>query len=466
MSLKVAFHTLGCKVNYYETEALTGAFRREGFEIVDFQESADVYVINTCTVTHLADRKSRQAIRRARRRNPAAIVAVTGCYPQVNPGEIASLPEVDLILGTAERLSLPEIVKRKMEGEAIAAPVNPYGQGAVFEDMPWMPEQERTRAFLKIQDGCNQFCSYCIVPIARGPVRSLLPGKGMEYLREIGRSGYKEVILTGIHLGLYGLDLHPPSNLASFLVDAVAIPGIERIRLSSIEPADFNDELISVINENEKICRHLHIPLQSGDDTILKKMGRFYDTAFYSGLLERLRRLMPDLAVSTDIIVGFPGEGQEHFSQSYNFVRESSFSRLHVFKYSPRHGTKAAEMIPQVAPEVKEQRSRMMIALGEELSAVFQQKFLGRELAVLFEKELQAGAGQDCSGLQRAGGFPGEYLLWEGLTSNYLRVRASAPGSWRGKMAEVCLEKSFPGYLQGTLISRTNVYEPTGHNNG
>ncbi len=465
-SLKVAFHTLGCKVNYYETEALKGAFRREGFELVDFQERADVYVINTCTVTHLADRKSRQAVRRAKKRNPAAIVAVTGCYPQVNPGELTSLPEVDIISGTGERLSLPEIVKRKLEGEDIAPLVTPYGQAAIFEDLPWVPEQERTRAFLKIQDGCNQFCSYCIVPLARGPVRSIPPGKGMEYLREMGRSGHKEVILTGIHLGLYGLDLEPPLSLASFLVDAVTVPGIERIRLSSIEPADFNEELIKVIKENEKICRHLHIPLQSGDDSVLKKMGRSYDTAFYTALLNRLREGLPDLAVSTDVIVGFPGEEKEQFLQSCNFVRESAFSRLHVFKFSPRRGTKAAEMIPQVAPEVKEQRSRMMIALGEELSRAFQEKFLGRELSVLFEKELEAGAGEDGSDLWMSRELRGEYRLSEGLTSNYLRVRALTAGNWRGKIGEVRIEKSFRGYLQGSLVRNTNVYDPAGHNNG
>ncbi len=452
-SPKVAFHTLGCKVNYYETEALRGLFRREGFEPVDFSEKADVYVINTCTVTHLADRKSRQAVRRAKKRNPASIVAVIGCYPQVNPGAPAFLPEADIVAGTRERFMLPALVRRKLEGEDIAPQVSPYGQGALFEDLPWVPEQERTRAFLKIQDGCNQFCSFCIVPLARGPLRSLPLEKGMEYLREIGRSGYREVILTGIHLGLYGVDLDPPSSLASFLADAVKIPGIERIRLSSIEPADFHDELIRVIKENEKICRHLHIPLQSGDDGILKKMGRPYDTAFYTGLLKRLREGLPDLAVSTDIIVGFPGEEEEQFLQSYSYIKESGFSRLHVFKFSPRRGTRAAEMGNQVLPEVKEKRSRRLLELGEELSRTFQERFLGRKLTVLFEKELEEGTGKVCSDLG-APPVPGrDYRLSEGLTSNYLRVRALTPGNWRGKMGEVLIEKSFQGYLQGTLVN-------------
>jgi len=456
-ALKAAFYTLGCKVNYYETEALKEAFRREGFETVDFSSKADVYVINTCTVTHLADRKSRQVIRRAKKLNPRSIVAVTGCYSQVNPKDLASMPEVDIVMGTKQRLALPGLVKRKLEEGAMGCQVVSCAYGEKeepFEDLYWAPEQERTRAFLKIQDGCNQFCAYCAIPLARGPLRSLPPEKGLENLREIGRFGYKEVILTGIHLGLYGLDLTPPSSLASFLTGAVTVPGIERIRLSSIEPADFTEELIGVIKENEKICRHLHIPLQSGDDYILKKMKRPYDTTFFKELLARLRDGLPELAVSTDIIVGFPGEEEEHFLRSLNFVRECAFSRLHVFKFSPRRGTEAAEMTPQVAPQLKESRSRMMIALGEELSSAFQEKFLGRRLPVLFEKEIQETKKNEDNGSEppltkkaKSG-----HLLFEGLTSNYLRVRAFTPGNFRGKIADVLLEKSFPGYLQGTFL--------------
>ncbi len=439
-ALKVAFQTLGCKVNYYESEALKGIFRQEGFETVGFKDKADVYVINTCSVTHQADRKSRQAIRRAKRRNPRAIVAVMGCYPQVSPEEIISLPEADIVLGTGQRLSLLESVKRKLKGEDVAKEIAPYGQAAVFEDLPWVPEQKRTRAFLKIQDGCDQFCSYCIIPLARGPIRSIPLEKGMEYLREMGRFGYKEVVLTGIRLGLYGRDLQPPQSLASFLLKALTVPGIERIRLSSVEPADFDDEVIKVIINNEKICRHLHISLQSGDDGILKKMGRSYDTAFYTALLNKLREGMPDLAVSTDVIVGFPGEKADNFQRSYEFIKKNAFSRLHVFKYSPRRGTKAMQMSCQVAPEIKEKRSGKMIALGEELSRTFQEKFLGRTLAVLFEKKRKAKAMNKRS------------HLYEGFTSNYLRVQALTPDDWKGKLGEVRLDKSFRGYLRGTLV--------------
>lgn len=452
MSLKAAFYTLGCKVNYYDTEALKEEFRREGFEIVDFKEPADVYVVNTCTVTRQADRKSRQLTRRAKKRSPGALVAVIGCYAQVNPAAVAALPEADLYAGTAGRLSLPQLIKRKLSGEDVAAPLQPYGEKAVFEEMPFLPEQSRARAFLKIQDGCNQFCSYCIIPYARGPLRSLPPAKGLQYLQEISAAGFKEVVFTGIHLGLYGVDLKPPLNLAAFLREAVKVPGLARIRLSSIEPTDCSEELIAVMQGREKICRHLHIPLQSGDAAILKQMGRPYNPAFYAGLLKRLRAALPDLAVSTDVIAGFPGETAAQFRNSIDFVRECAFSRLHVFRYSSRPGTKAAAMTPQVSPQEKERRSRALLSLGEAQAAAFQAKFTGRRLPVLFEKELTAAdrraAGRQLpkAAKQAAG------IYFEGLTSNYLRVHAALPpGSWRGKIGTVHIVKSCPGCLLGCL---------------
>ncbi|NMB36141.1 MAG: tRNA (N(6)-L-threonylcarbamoyladenosine(37)-C(2))-methylthiotransferase MtaB [Firmicutes bacterium] len=481
MSPKVAFYTLGCKVNYYDTEALKSDFRREGFKIVDFKDKADVYVVNTCTVTHQADRKSRQYLRRAKRRNPQALVVALGCYVQTNPDGIASLPEVDLLLGTMGHSSLPQLLKRKLAGESVYCPVEPYGKKAIFEERPFLPEQGRTRAFLKIQEGCNQFCSYCIIPFARGPLRSLPLSEGKKYLQEISRAGYKEVVLTGIHLGLYGTDLVPRTSLAAFLEEAASIEGLARIRLSSIEPTDLSDELIGIIQAQPKICRHLHIPLQSGDDTILKKMGRPYDSATYATLLKKLRDTLPDLAVSSDLMVGFPGEDDVHFRNSLQFVRDCSFSRLHVFKYSLRPGTRAAAMAPQVSPQLKEKRSREMSALGEELLTTFQQKFLGRKMDVLFEKELKGSLVQATQNdaaqqpIQKKtgkeddrqpagkkakagpGGRSGEHLrdrFLEGLTSNYLRVRALAPpGKWRGKIGRVHLTKNCRSYLQGIFIT-------------
>ena len=469
MSLKIAFYTLGCKVNYYDTEALKSEFCREGFTVVDFNDKADVYVVNTCTVTHLADRKSRQFLRRAKRHNPRALVVALGCYVQVNPARVASLPEVDLLLGTTGHPFLPQLIKRKLAGDDIYAKVKPYGETVFFEERSFLPEQDRTRAFLKIQEGCNQFCSYCIIPLARGPLRSLPLSRGKKCLQEISHAGFKEVVLTGIHLGLYGVDLNPPVNLAVFLQEAVTIERLDRIRLSSIEPTDFSDELIAVLQAQPKICHHLHIPLQSGDNTILKKMGRHYDLAAYASLLEKLRKALPDLAVSTDVMVGFPGEGSVHFQNSLQFVRECSFSRLHVFKYSPRPGTRAAAMSPQVSPQLKEERSHRMLSLGEELSAAFQQKYMGREFDVLFEKELLGPASQE----DIASHLPGEEnrkkvnrhfargktegeeksLIFEGLTSNYLRVHALLPpGKWRGELGRVHLTKNCRGYLQGILI--------------
>ncbi|MGI5823877.1 MAG: tRNA (N(6)-L-threonylcarbamoyladenosine(37)-C(2))-methylthiotransferase MtaB [Dethiobacteria bacterium] len=453
MSLKAAFYTLGCKVNYYDTEALKEEFRREGFEIVDFKEPADVYVVNTCTVTHQADRKSRQMVRRAKRRHPGALVAAIGCYTQVNPNAGAALPAADLLAGTAGRLSLPQQVKRKLAGEDVAATlVKPYGPKAAFEEMPFLPEQSRARAFLKIQDGCNQYCSYCIIPYARGPLRSLPLPKGLQYLQEISAAGFKEVVFTGIHLGLYGVDLDPPLNLAAFLQEAAQVPGLVRIRLSSIEPTDCTEELIAVLQSREKICRHLHIPLQSGDDTILKQMGRPYDTAFYAALLKRLRQALPDLAVSTDIMVGFPGEEAAHFQNSIDFVRECAFSRLHVFRYSPRPDTKAAAIAPQVSPPAKEQRSQALLSLGKTQAAAFQAGFTGRRLPVLFENEL-TGADRRAAVRQlraKAETKQADRSYYAGLTSNYLRVHAALPpGHWRGKIGTVRMVKSCPGHLLG-----------------
>lgn len=443
MSFKVAFHTLGCKVNYYETEALKGIFIREGFQVVGRGETADVYVFNTCCVTHTAERKSRQAIRRARKINPKAVIAVMGCYGQVNPQEVAALTGADLVIGTENRLALPELLRKKLSGEEVFLTAGLTQEEPVFEDMPWLPEQGRTRAFLKIQEGCNQFCSYCIIPYARGPLRSLSPERGLKYLQEISRAGYKEVVLTGIRLGLYGVDLKPPASLASFLNLIKEVQGIQRVRLSSIEPSDFTEELIEVLVEEKRICPHLHIPLQSGDDEVLKMMGRPYDTSFFSSLLRRLRKKIKDLAVSSDVIVGFPGEEERHFRNSLNFVRECAFSRLHVFKFSPRPGTEAAGRKPQVPPEVKEKRSREMITLGEELSRKFRDRFLGRALPVLFEKEVDTPRDER-----------DEMVFMEGFTPNYLRVRALLPGWYRGEMGLVRLEKSCHGYVMGTYVKK------------
>ena len=450
--LKAAILALGCKVNYFEGAALREKFRDEGFVVVPETETADVYVINACSVTRQAVRKCRQLIHRLKKLNPQSMIVMTGCYPQTEPEEASSLPDVDLITGTAERLLLPGLVREKAAGgtggKTGKNKVRLYSaeREEIFEEMPWTPEQGRTRAFLKIQDGCRQFCTYCSIPLARGPLRSLPPERGLHYLRKIGESGFKEVVLTGIHLGQYGVDLSSSTDLSAFLEMATTVKGIERIRLSSLEPTDLHEGLIRVIRSNDKICRHLHIPLQSGDDTILMAMGRPYDTDYYYNLLQRLHGEISDLAVSTDIMTGFPGESEDNFLRSLDFVREAGFSRLHVFKFSPRKGTPAADMPQQIPQPVKEKRSKEMISLGEKLAGVFREKHLGRISSVLLEKEIETD-------IAASEAHDEERVIWEGLTSNYLRVRVKLKaGDWRGKMINVLPEISGDGFLCGKFV--------------
>lgn len=448
----VAFYTLGCKVNYYESEALKGQFFREGFEPVDFDAGADVYVFNTCTVTHLADRKSRQAIRRAKRKNPRALVAVIGCYAQLQPEVLAELQEVDILQGTADRMSLPERVKRALAdeqpGEGDPVEIMPASANVTFEEMPWQSQGGRTRAFLKIQDGCDRFCTYCVVPLARGPLRSLPPSRVFHYLQEIANAGYREVVLTGIHLGLYGVDLDPPRALADLLEDVSSLDGSMRIRLSSVEPADISEQLVDVLKSDRRFCPHLHIPLQSGDDQILEAMGRPYRTMQYSYLVRYLEAEIQDLAISSDIIVGFPGESERHFQNTLRFVEKCGFSRLHVFKYSPRRGTRAAQLSPQVPHLEKEKRSRQMIALGEELSRRYQDRFVGKKLPVLLENPVQGEADL----LQLEG-----QVTWEGLTPNYLRVQIPCEDAKKGELYQARIRDSYPGYLLGNCVGGPGV---------
>lgn len=413
-----AFYTLGCKVNQQETAALQELFRQHGYEIVGFQNHADVYIINTCTVTHLADRKSRQMIRRAVGRNPRAVVAVMGCYTQINPEEVLAIPGVDIVVGTQDRLRLVQLVeeaaRRKAEGvSAEDVPkinaVRSLPEKPVFEELPLPDNRSRTRAFLKIQDGCDQYCAYCIIPYTRGPLRSLPPEMVQERVERLIALGYREIVLTGIHTSAYGRDLSGDVTLAGLLHTLVELPGEFRLRLSSVEPADVSDELLDVMASSKKICRHLHIPLQSGDDGVLRRMGRPYTTAEYRSLFETARRKMPGLAVTTDVMVGFPGETGEEFENSYRFIASLPFRDLHVFKYSPRPGTVAASLPDQVPPDIKDRRSSRLIGLAEQLSRSFAGGFTGCVLTVLVERR--------AAGKQR----------WEGLTDNYLRVIFPAP---------------------------------------
>jgi threonylcarbamoyladenosine tRNA methylthiotransferase MtaB len=334
---KVAFYTLGCKVNQYETEAMAEAFEHAGYEIVDFEEAADVYVINTCTVTGLSSRKSRQAIRRARQLNSGAIVAAVGCYPQTAREEVESIPEVDIVAGTADRLKLPEYVEKFRSGGGRISEVGNIMKKHDFEDLKIERYKGRTRAFLKIQEGCSQFCSYCIIPYARGPIRSRPAEDVADEVRKLSEAGFREVVLTGIHIASYGKG-QGKIRLMDLIRLIHGMDGIERIRLGSIEPTMITEDFVAQAAAMEKLCPHYHISLQSGCDETLARMNRKYKTADYKKAVDLLREQIPDVSITTDVMVGFPGETEEEFSKTYEFLKMIRFAKMHVFKYSPRKG--------------------------------------------------------------------------------------------------------------------------------
>ncbi|MEW5785908.1 MAG: tRNA (N(6)-L-threonylcarbamoyladenosine(37)-C(2))-methylthiotransferase MtaB, partial [Bacillota bacterium] len=384
MRKKVAFYTLGCKVNFCETESLQALFEKAGYTVTGFDTRADVYVINTCTVTSLSDHKSRKMIRRARRLNPEAVVAAVGCYAQGSPEEIKEMGLVDLVVGTRGREALPRLVESLRPGCPLNL-VEPYQETGAFEILPPVIHRGRTRGFLKIQEGCNQRCTFCIVPHVRGPLRSLPPAEVLARARALLWGGCREVVLTGIHLGLYGAD-QGEVTLAGLLRGFEQLPGLLRVRLSSLEPADITGELVEQIAGSDLICPHLHIPLQSGDGEILKRMNRAYTPSEYLYLVKWLKQERPGLAVSADIIVGFPGETEEHHRRSMDLVRRVQFSRLHVFQYSARPGTPAAGYPDQLPRAIKEERGKEMAALGEEMADRYMRQFIGTTQEVLVEK--------------------------------------------------------------------------------
>lgn len=431
---RVALATLGCKVNQYESAALEQLFRERGYTVVDFDSVADVYVINTCTVTHLGDRKSRQLIRRAGRVNPDALVVVTGCYAQTAPDEVLEVDGVDLVVGSGNRASIVDLVENAAKGRKVKA-VQDIARCRQFEELPGEMHQGRVRAYLKIQEGCENFCSYCIVPYARGPLRSRAPESVLDAVRALVDKGFKEIVLTGIHTGAYGRE-RGDIDLVRLLEKIAGVPGLARLRLSSVEPNDVTPELLDLLVSGPPFCQHLHIPLQSGDDTILKKMKRRYDTAFYRHLLEKVREKMPCASVTTDVMVGFPGEREEHFANTRDFIRDMRFSGLHVFKYSPRRGTPAARMPDQVKPGVKDARSKELIALGRELARAFAMQYLEKIVEVLLEPASPGVQG---------------YNL-EGLTGNYVRVLVNGDPAWPGKVASVKVTGWGGNGLTGRII--------------
>ncbi|WP_216830066.1 tRNA (N(6)-L-threonylcarbamoyladenosine(37)-C(2))-methylthiotransferase MtaB [Alkalihalobacterium elongatum] len=432
----VAFQTLGCKVNHYETEAIWQLFKADGYEKVDFEKTADVYVINTCTVTNTGDKKSRQVIRRAIRKNPDAVICVTGCYAQTSPAEIMAIPGVDIVVGTQDRTKMLEYIEQyKNEREPING-VSNIMKTRVYEELDVPAFTDRTRASLKIQEGCNNFCTFCIIPWARGLMRSRNPEEVIKQATQLVNAGYKEIVLTGIHTGGYGEDLKDYS-LARLLEDLEKVEGLKRIRISSIEASQITDEVIDVIDRSKKVVRHLHIPLQSGSDTVLKRMRRKYTMEFFGERLDRLKEVLPGLAVTSDVIVGFPGETEEEFQETYDFIAKHQFSELHVFPYSKRTGTPAARMEEQVDEDVKNERVHRLIELSNQLAKEYASQFEGEVLEVIPEE------------IDKESQDSGMYI---GYSDNYLKVKFPASESMIGEIVKVKIKKAGYPYNEGEFV--------------
>jgi threonylcarbamoyladenosine tRNA methylthiotransferase MtaB len=434
--MKVAFSTLGCRVNVYESEAMAEKFIREGYEVVDFNEVADVYVINTCTVTNMGDKKSRQIINRARRLNEDSTIAVVGCYSQMAPKEVSEIPGVDVVLGTRNKGDVVYYVNKAKDEGNPQIHVEGVLKNKKFEELNIEEYQDKTRAFLKIQDGCNRFCTYCIIPYSRGSVCSKDPKKILEEVNKLAEHGFKEIILSGIHTASYGLDLEGNINLINIIEEIEKVEGIERIRIGSIEPAFFTPEVIEKMKGFKKLCPHFHLSLQSGSDATLKRMNRRYTSEEYKAAVKLLRETMPDVSITTDVIVGFPGETEEEFSETYKFLEDIKLTKTHVFKFSPRKGTKAEVMPNQIDGNIKEKRSKELIDLSNRNEEAFINKFIGERMTVLIENKVK-----------------GKDDFYEGYTNNYIKVNVPCKCSdLNGKIVDVEIEKCLGEIALAKLI--------------
>ena len=386
---KAALHNLGCKVNAYETEAMQEMLEKAGYEIVPFKEGADIYIINTCTVTNIADRKSRQMLHRARKMNPDAIVVAAGCYVQAQAEKQEIDPCIDIVLGNNRKKDLitvlEEYQKNKAEDTCLEE-VEDISRTREYEPLSLTRPGDHTRAYIKVQDGCNQFCTYCIIPYARGRVRSRTVEDVIREVRSLAENGYREVVLTGIHLSSYGIDFDGERHLLELIRAVHEVDGISRIRLGSLEPGIVTEEFAEAIAALSKMCPHFHLSLQSGCDATLKRMNRRYTSGEYYEKCQILRKYFDHPALTTDVIVGFPGETEEEFRQSMEFVDKVDFYETHIFKYSKREGTKAAVMEGQVSEQVKARRSALMISLGEKKRKAYEESFVGKEVEVLVEE--------------------------------------------------------------------------------
>ena len=404
MEKTVAFYTLGCKVNQYETNAMEQQFIQNGYKIVENTEKADIYVINTCTVTNMADRKSRQMLRRVKEINQSAVIVVCGCYAQVAKKELEQIPEVDIILGINEKNKIVQIVEEYLANKDNIIEVADVSKQKEFLDFGDVTYTEKNRAVIKVQDGCNMFCSYCLIPYARGRIRSRKIENVVSEIEKIAKQGIKEVVITGIHVASYGKDFDNENiRLINLLEEINKIEGIERIRLSSLEPTIVDEKFAQRLAKLEKICDHFHLSLQSGCDATLKRMNRKYTTARYKEATEILRKYYSNANFTTDVMVGFPGETNEEFNQTYKFLKEIGFYKMHIFKYSPRKGTVAEKLPNQVDGNIKEERSRKLIELSNNMQNEKNSQYIGKTVKVLFEE------------------YENEY--YKGHTTNYMVVK-------------------------------------------
>ncbi len=443
MTQTIAITTLGCKANQFDSALMGACLEGNGFEIVPFHQWADIYVINTCTVTHKADYQSRQLIRRAHRLNPSSLIVVTGCYAQVYPEDVLGIDGVGVILGNAEKASIANALRNPPTGSRPVVTVGDIekereiGEGDIYRFLG------HTRALLKIQDGCNASCAYCIIPRARGRSRSLDPRRAITHLQRLGEGGFKEVMITGIHLGVYGADLSPPTSLAELCKKVEGVPSPQRIRLSSIEPWDFSPELIQCIASSSRLCHHLHIPMQSGDDDILRRMNRTYDGTFFTDLVQTLIHRIPDLNIGVDVIAGFPGEGEKQFRKTYELLEKSDIGYLHVFPYSGRRGTEAYEFPNQVDPQTKKRRCEALRALGRRKRTAFHERFIGQELEILVEGKRDKLTG-----------------LLKGYSRNYIPVLIEGKDHLVNREVRVVATGLDNGRVLGRMVVDTRGHEP------
>ncbi|MDD4644053.1 MAG: tRNA (N(6)-L-threonylcarbamoyladenosine(37)-C(2))-methylthiotransferase MtaB [Bacilli bacterium] len=428
--MKVAFYTLGCKVNLYETQAVLNSFKNKNYEIVAFEDKADIYVINTCTVTHMSASKSRKIIRSAIKKNEDAIVVVMGCYAQMNSSDVKEMLGVNIVVGTNDRNKIVSLVEEYIKTKQN---VNIVGNidDIPFEDMEVSFLEGKTRAFVKIEDGCNNYCSYCIIPYTRGSVRSKKKDLVLKEITNLVSNGYREVVLTGIHTGNYGSDFKD-YTFANLLSEVIKIKGLERLRISSIEITELNDDVLDILKNSKVIANHLHIPLQAGSDDILVAMNRKYNKEYFRNKINQIRLIRNDIAITTDVIVGFPGESDAHFKETYDFIKEIGFAGLHVFPYSKREGTKAATMDNQIDKMVKKDRVHQLMKLSLELERNYMMAFKDKTVSFIAET------------------YENGYLI--GHSSNYLKIKALGEEHNIGCMLTATIKKIEYPYCIATII--------------